>query len=166
MLSPNPAPVPQKSRVGGTLIFTGATSATRGAANFATFAAGKHGVRALSQSLAREFGKRDIHVAHVIIDGPILTDRIKQMFGGREKIGQTPGAEPDADVNWLEDESKRLDPTSIAKVQLIPRTLLLVLSGFHQNFIWLHLQDRSAWTLEVDLRPAKVRWLMRQADEY
>ena len=121
MLSPTPAPVPQTSRLGGTLIFTGATSSTRGAENFATFAAGKHGVRALSQSLAREFGKRDIHVAHVIIDGPILTHRIKQMFGGKQKMVQTPGADPDTDVNWLEDESKRLDPTSIAKVHLVPQ---------------------------------------------
>ena len=121
MLSPTPTPVPHMSSLGGTLIFTGATSSTRGAENFATFAAGKHGVRALSQSLAREFGKRDIHVAHVIIDGPILTHRIKQMFGGKQKIAQTPGAELDTDVNWLEDESKRLDPTSIAKVQSMPR---------------------------------------------
>jgi len=166
MLSPSPAPVPRNSRLGGTLIFTGATSSTRGAANFATFAAGKHGVRALSQSLAREFGRRDIHVAHVIIDGPILTHRIKQMFGGRQKIAQTPEAEPDTDVNWLEDESKRLDPISIAKVQLMPRTFLFVLKGIHQNFTWLHLQDRSAWTLELDLRPAKVCCLMSRADEY
>jgi NAD(P)-dependent dehydrogenase (short-subunit alcohol dehydrogenase family) len=121
MLSPTPEPIPQTSRLGGTLIFTGATSATRGAANFATFAAGKHGVRALSQSLAKEFGKRDIHIAHVIIDGPILTHRIKQMFGGKQKMAQTVGAELDTDVNWLEDESKRLDPTSIAKVQYILR---------------------------------------------
>ena len=118
MLSSSPTPVPQTSRLGGTLIFTGATSAIRGAAHFATFAAGKHGLRALSQSLAREFGSRDIHVAHVIIDGPVLTHRIKQMFGGRQKVAQTPEAEPDTDVNWLEDESKRLDPISIAKVQL------------------------------------------------
>ena len=117
MLSPTPAPVPHTSRLGGTLIFTGATSAIRGAQNFAAFAAGKHGARALSQSLAREFGKRDIHVAYVIINGPILTDRIRQAFGGKQKPSQTPGAEPDTDVNWLEDESKRLDPMSIAKVQ-------------------------------------------------
>ena len=166
MLSPSPAPVPRKSRVGGTLIFTGATSAVRGAAYFATFAAGKHGVRALSQSLAREFGRRDIHVAHVIIDGPVLTHRIQQMFGGRQKVAQTPEAEPDTDVNWLEDESKRLDPTSIAKVELVSQTFLFMLKGFHQNFIWLHQQDRSAWTLELDLRPAKVCCLMRHTVEY
>jgi NAD(P)-dependent dehydrogenase (short-subunit alcohol dehydrogenase family) len=122
MLSPGPAPVPRTSRLGGTLIFTGATPVVRGAANLVTFAAGKHGVRALSQSLARELGRRDIHVTHVITDGPVLTYRIKQMFGGRQKVAQTPGAEPDTDVHGLDDESKRLDPIAIAKVLLVART--------------------------------------------
>ncbi len=39
----------------------------------AAFSAGKHGVRALSQSLNKEFGKQNIHVAHAIIDGVIKT---------------------------------------------------------------------------------------------
>ena len=47
---------------GGTLLVTGATSATRGAANFSAFAAGKHGSRAMTQSVAREFGPRGVHV--------------------------------------------------------------------------------------------------------
>lgn len=51
---------------GGSLLLTGATSGTRGAAKFATFAAGKHGLRAMSQSLAREFGPHGIHVSHII----------------------------------------------------------------------------------------------------
>jgi NAD(P)-dependent dehydrogenase (short-subunit alcohol dehydrogenase family) len=49
----------------GTLIFTGATSSTRGNVVTSAFSAGKHGLRALSQSLAKEFGKENIHVAHV-----------------------------------------------------------------------------------------------------
>jgi NAD(P)-dependent dehydrogenase (short-subunit alcohol dehydrogenase family) len=60
----------------GTLIFTGASGSLRGKANFAPFAAAKAGVRALSQSLAREFGPRNIHVAHVVIDGGIAGDRL------------------------------------------------------------------------------------------
>jgi short-subunit dehydrogenase len=43
----------------------------RGSARFATFAAGKFAVRALGQSLAREFGPRGVHVAHVVVDGVI-----------------------------------------------------------------------------------------------
>ncbi|KAG6330394.1 hypothetical protein ID866_8695, partial [Astraeus odoratus] len=52
------------ARKRGTLLFTGATASTRGNATTSAFAAGKHGLRALAQSLAKEFGKQNIHVAH------------------------------------------------------------------------------------------------------
>jgi NAD(P)-dependent dehydrogenase (short-subunit alcohol dehydrogenase family) len=61
---------------GGTLIFTGASGSLRGKANFSPFAAAKAGVRALAQSLAREFGPQNIHVAHVVIDGGIMGERL------------------------------------------------------------------------------------------
>ncbi|KAK3315014.1 hypothetical protein B0H66DRAFT_480632 [Apodospora peruviana] len=60
-----------------TLIITGATASVRGSARFATFAAGKFAVRALAQSLAREFGPQGVHVAHTIIDGVIDIPRTK-----------------------------------------------------------------------------------------
>ncbi|KIJ27321.1 hypothetical protein M422DRAFT_120450, partial [Sphaerobolus stellatus SS14] len=54
----------------GTLIFTSATASVQGNKTTSqAFLAGKHGLRALSQSLAKEFGPQDIHVAHSIIDG-------------------------------------------------------------------------------------------------
>jgi NAD(P)-dependent dehydrogenase (short-subunit alcohol dehydrogenase family) len=40
----------------GTIIFTGATAALRGSAGFANLAVPKFGLRALSQSMARELG--------------------------------------------------------------------------------------------------------------
>jgi NAD(P)-dependent dehydrogenase (short-subunit alcohol dehydrogenase family) len=55
----------------GTILFTGATASMRGGAQFAAFAAAKHGLRALAQSMARELGPIGIHVAHVVIDGRI-----------------------------------------------------------------------------------------------
>lgn len=55
----------------GTILFTGATAALRGSARFSCLAVGKFGLRALAQSLAREFGPQGIHVAHIIIDGMI-----------------------------------------------------------------------------------------------
>jgi NAD(P)-dependent dehydrogenase (short-subunit alcohol dehydrogenase family) len=55
----------------GTIIFSGATGSIRGGAGFAAFAVPKFGLRALAQSMAREFGPRGLHVAHVIIDGMI-----------------------------------------------------------------------------------------------
>ncbi|MHB8455024.1 MAG: SDR family NAD(P)-dependent oxidoreductase [Acidiferrobacterales bacterium] len=59
----------------GTLIFTGATAALRGGARFSAFASAKFALRGLVQSLAREFGPQGIHVAHVVIDGIIWSDR-------------------------------------------------------------------------------------------
>lgn len=64
----------------GTLIFTGATAGLRGAAYFSAFAGAKHALRALAQSMARELGPQNIHVAHVVVDGAIDTDFIKNSF--------------------------------------------------------------------------------------
>ncbi|WP_223463475.1 SDR family oxidoreductase [Pseudomonas sp. A-R-26] len=64
----------------GTILFTGATAGLRGAAGFAAFAGAKHGIRALAQSMARELGPMNIHVAHVVVDGAIDTDFIRESF--------------------------------------------------------------------------------------
>ncbi|AMW79066.1 glucose 1-dehydrogenase [Acinetobacter sp. TGL-Y2] len=68
------------TRERGTIIFTGATAGMRGSAYFAAFAGAKHALRALAQSMARELGPRNIHVAHVVIDGAIDTDFIQSSF--------------------------------------------------------------------------------------
>lgn len=60
---------------GGTLLFTGASASLRGSAGFHNLAVGKFGLRALSQSMAREFQPKGIHVAHVVIDGQIWAER-------------------------------------------------------------------------------------------
>jgi NAD(P)-dependent dehydrogenase (short-subunit alcohol dehydrogenase family) len=72
----------------GTLLFTGATSSLRGSAGFSGSAVGKHGIRALAQSLARELGPQGIHVAHTIIDGGIATPQIRKQYA--DKISQLP----------------------------------------------------------------------------
>ncbi|WP_024619798.1 SDR family oxidoreductase [Pseudomonas kilonensis] len=64
----------------GTILFTGATAGLRGASGFAAFAGAKHGIRALAQSMARELGPLNIHVAHVVVDGAIDTDFIRDNF--------------------------------------------------------------------------------------
>ncbi len=68
------------SRERGTLLFTGATAGLRGAAHFAAFAGAKHALRALAQSMARELGPLNIHVAHVVVDGAIDTAFIRDSF--------------------------------------------------------------------------------------
>lgn len=64
----------------GTILFTGATAGLRGASGFAAFAGAKHGIRALAQSMARELGPMGLHVAHVVVDGAIDTEFIRENF--------------------------------------------------------------------------------------
>jgi NAD(P)-dependent dehydrogenase (short-subunit alcohol dehydrogenase family) len=56
----------------GSLFFTGASASVKGYAESAPFAMGKFALRALAQSMARELGPKNIHVAHFVIDGGIL----------------------------------------------------------------------------------------------
>ncbi|OAA67703.1 oxidoreductase, short chain dehydrogenase/reductase family [Akanthomyces lecanii RCEF 1005] len=61
-----------------TLIFTGATASVKGGSGLAAFAMSKFGIRAMAQSLAREFGPQGVHVSHVIMDGVIDTEKTKE----------------------------------------------------------------------------------------
>jgi NAD(P)-dependent dehydrogenase (short-subunit alcohol dehydrogenase family) len=67
-------------RGAGTILFTGATASLRGRAGFSAFAGAKAALRALAQSLARELGPKGIHVAHIVIDGPIEGDFIRGLY--------------------------------------------------------------------------------------
>jgi NAD(P)-dependent dehydrogenase (short-subunit alcohol dehydrogenase family) len=69
----------------GSILFTGATASVRGAAQFAAFAAAKGGLRQVAQSMARELGARNIHVAHVVIDGMIDNRRTRERMAERVK---------------------------------------------------------------------------------
>jgi NAD(P)-dependent dehydrogenase (short-subunit alcohol dehydrogenase family) len=70
-------------RGAGTILFTGATAALRGSAKFANLAVPKFGLRALAQSMARELGPQGIHVAHVVIDGQIESERSHHLLEER-----------------------------------------------------------------------------------
>lgn len=82
-----------------TLIFTGATASIKGSAQCSSFASGKFALRALAQSLGREFGPKGIHVAHAIIDGVIDIEATKEW-----KVFDAPdakiGPEAIADAYW------------------------------------------------------------------
>lgn len=90
-------------RGAGTILFTGATASVRGREGFAAFAAAKHGLRALAQSMARELGPQGVHVAHVICDGSIDGVFI------RERVGDT--------TDLLRDDAI-LKPDDIAQAYL------------------------------------------------
>ncbi|KAH9847778.1 short-chain dehydrogenase/reductase SDR [Lenzites betulinus] len=118
----------------GTLIFTGATASLRGNVTTSAFAAGKFALRALSQSLNKEFGRQNIHVrsdhSPSVKHTGILTDT--------SLARRTDEAAKKA---YKEDANIRLDPESIGK-----------------SYLYLANQDRSAWTWELDLRPAHEKW--------
>lgn len=107
----------------GTLLFTGASASLRGRPNFVAFASAKAGLRAVSQSFAREFGPKGIHVAHVVIDGAIDGHRINTLV---PQLAQAKGEGG-----------------------------LLNLAAIAESYWQLHVQHRSAWSQEIDLRPFK-----------
>ena len=81
----------------GSIIFTGASGSTRGRAQFAAFAAAKGGLRFMAQSMARELGPQGIHVASVLIDGAIDSERMWREHRGRmEELGADGALHPDA----------------------------------------------------------------------
>ena len=98
------------NRKRGTMLFTGATASVRGSNGFSAFAGGKHALRALAQSMAKELMPQNIHVAHVIIDGPIDTEWTLQRFP--EMVKERPGdgllhPEDIADTYWAIHNQKR-----------------------------------------------------------
>jgi NAD(P)-dependent dehydrogenase (short-subunit alcohol dehydrogenase family) len=62
----------------GSIFFTGATASMRGGSGYAAFAAAKFGLRAVAQSMARELGPQNIHVAHLVIDSGVDTEWVRQ----------------------------------------------------------------------------------------
>lgn len=115
----------------GTILFTGATASLRGGKGYAAFASAKFGLRAVAQSMARELGPQNIHVAHLIIDAGVDTAFV------RERIKARGG---DAALASLKAD-QLMNPQSIA------------------NAYWyLHTQSRDAWTFELDVRPYGESW--------
>ncbi|MDT3686937.1 MAG: SDR family NAD(P)-dependent oxidoreductase [Pseudorhodoplanes sp.] len=70
----------------GAILFTGASASVKGYAQSAPFAMGKFALRGLAQSLARELAPQGIHVAHVVIDGGIRSDRRPEAPGNPDSL--------------------------------------------------------------------------------
>jgi NAD(P)-dependent dehydrogenase (short-subunit alcohol dehydrogenase family) len=115
----------------GCIFFTGATASVRGGVGYAAFAGAKSGLRAVAQSMARELGSKNIHVAHLIIDAGVDTAFV------RERIREQSG--PQALENLEPD--RLMNPASVAEA-----------------YWQLYRQPRDAWTFELDLRPYKEVW--------
>src|ERR1043166_6779262 len=101
----------------GTILFTGATASVRGGVGYAAFASAKFGLRAVAQSMARELGPRNIHVAHLIIDAGVDTQFV------RERI-----------------QARRGDPDTL------PPDTLMEPQSVADAYWYLHTQPRDGWT--------------------
>ena len=108
----------------GTILFTGATASMRGGSGFGAFASAKFALRGLAQSMARELGPQNIHVAHLIIDAGVDTAFVKE----------------------------RLEARGINRDEL-PEDTLMNPKSVGEAYWMLHNQTRDAWTHEMDLRP-------------
>ncbi|KAL2421226.1 hypothetical protein ABEF95_006734 [Exophiala dermatitidis] len=116
----------------GTLIYTGATGSLRGNPGLSSFSPGKFGLRSLSQIVTREYQEKGVHAAHVIVDTPVDG----KLIGGwsRRHWQRTGQAEKLDDV-----DAHLARPADLAQI-----------------YWFLHMQPRSAWTQELDVRPMKV----------
>ena len=107
----------------GTIIFTGATASLRGGSGYAAFAGAKAALRMCAQSMARELGPKNIHVAHSIIDGPIDTDFIATRV---------------PDIDEMRARDAVLSPDAIAQAYVM-------LHKQHRS-AWTHELDLRPWT--------------------
>jgi len=74
----------------GCILFSGATAALKGGKNFSAFATAKFSIRALSQSLAREYHSKGIHITHVILDGLMKGTPSVERFNGSDATSIDP----------------------------------------------------------------------------
>lgn len=63
----------------GTVIVSGATASLKAGANFSAFASAKFALRGLVQSVAREYQKQGVHIAHIILDGILDTHASREL---------------------------------------------------------------------------------------
>jgi NAD(P)-dependent dehydrogenase (short-subunit alcohol dehydrogenase family) len=69
---------------GGTVVFTGATSAVRSRGGAIGFTAAKFAARGMAMDMAQEYGPEGVHVAHVVIDGRIDTPSVRERTPDRD----------------------------------------------------------------------------------
>ncbi|KAG4930799.1 hypothetical protein AAZX31_17G168600 [Glycine max] len=120
----------------GTILFTGCSASLNGIAGYSELCCGKFALRALSQCLAKEFQPQGVHLAHVIIDGVIGPPRGPTLTSSSSQRGNSLGEQSSGGGG-----EGTMDPDALA-----------------QTFWHLHVQDRNAWTLEMDLRSPSARF--------
>jgi hypothetical protein len=80
--------------------------------------------------MARELGPKNIHVAHLLIDGGVDSEAIRKRM--RARIGD--------------------------KVDSLPANALIQTKAIAEAYWALHVQPSHGWTHELDLRTSIERW--------
>lgn len=116
----------------GTLLVTSATAAVRGNAGQHSHAAAMGGRRMLCQTLNAEFAPQGVHVAHVVVDGPVdAPDTLGKLLGDKFE-----GFKANKGADGL------IDPAALA-----------------ETYWHLAHQPRNCWSHEIDVRPwTDVPW--------
>jgi NAD(P)-dependent dehydrogenase (short-subunit alcohol dehydrogenase family) len=115
----------------GAIFFTGATASLRGGVGYAAFSAAKAGLRMVAQSMARELGPKNIHVAHLVIDAGVDTAFVRERIRAREG----------------EEALANLPPERLMRPQAVADTYWM-----------LYQQPRDAWSFEIEIRPFGEKW--------
>src|SRR6266852_3177118 len=115
----------------GSIFFTGATASLRGSVGYAAFASAKFGLRAVAQSAARELGPKNIHVAHLVIDGGVDTAWVRARIKEREGEAALANLDP----------GRLMRPASVAEA-----------------YWQIYQEPRDAWSFEREIRPFAEKW--------
>ncbi|ENU30569.1 hypothetical protein F991_01491 [Acinetobacter sp. CIP-A165] len=113
----------------GTLIFTGASASIRGKPFFAAFTMGKSALRAYALNLASLYKPKNIHIAHVVVDGMVDGDRVNHALFGLGRLARLTRGTGGLNIEAIAD-----------------------------NYLMLYQQSNDLWTHELDLRPFRERF--------
>jgi NAD(P)-dependent dehydrogenase (short-subunit alcohol dehydrogenase family) len=70
----------------GTILFTGSAAQMRAGVGFVALGVAKSGLRALTQAMGRELAGKGIHVAHMVLDGPIDSERTRARYADAGRL--------------------------------------------------------------------------------
>jgi len=98
---------------------------------YAAFASAKAGLRAVAQSMARELGPKNIHVAHLIIDAGVDTKWVRGRI--REREGE-------------------------AALANLPPGRLMRPEAVAEAYWQIYQEPRDAWSFEREIRPFAEKW--------
>ncbi len=84
----------------GSVLFSSATAALRGSGTNPVYAIGKFGLRALSQSLAKAYSNKGVHIVHFRLDCALDVPMLREYMGEKFKVEETSNTDDVAETYW------------------------------------------------------------------